>query len=84
MYRKQEKMNMTLAEYFSTEPRGARMEMAEYLGITPTYLSMLIYYRRRPSNDMAIAIEKATQGLVTRKDLLPHMYTPFVQPTEMV
>ena len=69
---------MTLEEYFSTEPRGAKVEMARYLNITATYMSLLIHYKRQPSNDMAIAIEKATQGLVTRQDLLPHMYVKFV------
>lgn len=68
---------MTLEEYFSTEPRGAKVEMARYLNITATYMSLLIHYHRRPSNDMALAIERATQGLVTRQDLLPHMYVQF-------
>lgn len=65
---------MTLAEYFSTEPRGAKVEMAMYLGITDTYMSLLIHNKRRPSPQMALAIEAATQGLVTRKDLRPDLY----------
>jgi DNA-binding transcriptional regulator YdaS (Cro superfamily) len=65
---------MTLAEYFSTEPRGAKVEMAEYLGITDTYISLLIHNKRRPSPHMAIRIEAATQGLVTRQDLRPDLY----------
>jgi DNA-binding transcriptional regulator YdaS (Cro superfamily) len=65
---------MTLIEYFSTEPRGAKAEMAEYLDITPTYISLLIHGKRRASPHMAISIEKATQGLVTRRDLRPDLY----------
>jgi len=65
---------MTLAEYFSTEPRGAKVEMAQYLDITATYMSLLIHGKRRASPHMAINIEMATQGLVTRKDLRPDLY----------
>jgi len=65
---------MTLIEYFSTEPRGAKAEMAEYLDITPTYISLLIHGKRRASPHMAINIELATQGLVTRRDLRPDLY----------
>jgi DNA-binding transcriptional regulator YdaS (Cro superfamily) len=65
---------MTLIEYFSTEPRGAKAEMAEYLDITPTYISLLIHGKRRASPHMAINIEMATQGLVTRRDLRPDLY----------
>jgi DNA-binding transcriptional regulator YdaS (Cro superfamily) len=74
VYKKQGKMSMTLSEYFSTEPRGAKVEMALYLGITPTYMSLLIHNKRRTSPEMAISIEKATQGLVKRKDLRPDLY----------
>ena len=65
---------MTLAEYFSTEPRGAKVEMAQYLDITATYMSLLIHGKRRASPHMAISIEMATQGLVTRQDLRPDLY----------
>jgi hypothetical protein len=78
------KETMTLAEYFSTEPRGAKVEMALYLGITPTYMSMLIHNRRRASPEMAITIEKATQGLVTRKDLRPDLYRVIKHGAEVV
>ena len=62
---------MKLAEYFSTEPLGARGEMAEYLGISLTWMSLLIHERRTASAALAVKIEKATQGLVTRKDSQP-------------
>lgn len=65
---------MTLAEYFATEPRGAKIEMAQYLGITATYISLLIHGKRRPSGPMALSIERATQGLVTRHELRPDLY----------
>ena len=65
---------MTLAEYFATEPRGAKIEMAQYLGITATYMSLLIHAQRRPSPQMALKIEQATQGLVTRSELHPDIF----------
>ena len=65
---------MTLTEYFSSEPRGAKVEMAEYLGITVTYLSLLIHRKRRPSLPMALAIERATQDLVSAKELRPDLF----------
>jgi DNA-binding transcriptional regulator YdaS (Cro superfamily) len=65
---------MTLYEYFSTEPWGAKHEMAVHLGITDTYISLLIHGKRRPSGPMALSIERATQGLVTRTELRPDLY----------
>jgi len=65
---------MKLQEYFSTEPLGARGEMAEYLGISLTWMSLLIHERRTASAALALKIEKATQGLVTRKELRPDLF----------
>ena len=65
---------MTLIDYFSSEPRGAKVEMASYLGITMTYMSLLIHGKRRPSMPMALAIERATQELVTAKELRPDLF----------
>ena len=60
---------MTLEEYFREEPRGAKVEMAEYLGITVTWLSLLIHEKVKPSVLLAKRIETATQGLVTKEEL---------------
>ena len=65
---------MTLMEYFESEPRGAKVEMAEHLGITMTYMSLLIHGKRRPSMPMALSIERATQELVTAKELRPDLF----------
>jgi DNA-binding transcriptional regulator YdaS (Cro superfamily) len=73
-FQQQIEENMKLSEYFSTEPLGARGEMAEYLGISLTWLSLLIHERRTASAALAVKIEKATQGLVTRKDLRPDLF----------
>jgi len=65
---------MHLKEYFKDEPRGAKKEMADYLGITPTWLGLLIRKARKPSPKLAKAIQKATQGLVTAKELRPDLF----------
>lgn len=65
---------MNLQQYFKDEPYGAKKEMAEHLGITPTWLGLLIHKARRPSPKLAKEIEKATQGLVTAKELRPDLF----------
>ena len=65
---------MTLNEYFSEEPRGAKSEMAAYLGISLTWLSLVINGKRKVSPKLALAIEEATQGLVKKADLRPDLF----------
>ena len=65
---------MNLKEYFKDEPYGSKKEMADYLGITPTWLSLLMSGARQPSAVLAKQIEKATQGLVTAKELRPDLF----------
>lgn len=49
--------------------------MAQYLGITPTWMSVLIHDpKRRPSAMLCVKIEQATQGLVTKKELRPDLF----------
>lgn len=72
---KQRMRRMTLQEYFKEEPKGAILEMAEYLGVTATWLSLLIHGHRKPSAKLAIKLEQATQGLVTRKELRSDIFS---------
>lgn len=67
---------MTLSEYFAGEPHGSRKEMALYLGITETWMSLLVSRRKRPSGILAVKIERATQGLVHRATLRPDLFSP--------
>jgi DNA-binding transcriptional regulator YdaS (Cro superfamily) len=48
--------------------------MAEYLKISPTWLSLLMKGERRASAALCMKIEKATGGLVKRKDLRPDLF----------
>jgi DNA-binding transcriptional regulator YdaS (Cro superfamily) len=65
---------MDLKKYFKEEPHGAKKEMADHLGITQTWLGLLIHNKSKPSAVLARKIEKATQGLVTAKDLRPDIF----------
>lgn len=48
--------------------------MADYLGITLTWLGLIMHKKRKPSAALAVKIEKATQGLVTAKELRPDLF----------
>lgn len=60
---------MTLKEYLKLRQISVN-EFAKDVGIDYTYVSRLKNGERRPSPDVALRIEKATQGMVTRMDLL--------------
>lgn len=65
---------MTLKQYFVGEPHGAKREMADHLGISPTWLSLLINGSRKPSAALARRIDEATQGLVPASMLRPDLF----------
>ena len=65
---------MTLAEFFDNKPHGAKAEMASALGITKTWMSLIISERQKPSVELAISIEKYTKGKVKRKVLRPDIF----------
>jgi DNA-binding transcriptional regulator YdaS (Cro superfamily) len=62
---------MNLKTYISVG-YGKAMELASELGIHPSYLSQMINGDRAISPERCVAIEKATNGAVTRKDLRPN------------
>lgn len=65
---------MELAEYFLDKPRGSKAKMADELGITRTWLALIISKRRKPSIGLALQIEAATRKKVSRKKLLPEIF----------
>lgn len=65
---------MTLQEYFLTRPRGAKVEMSRRLGISKTWLSLVISGREVPSPELAAEIERLTKGKVKRKILRPDIF----------
>ena len=65
---------MNLKEFFNGKPHGAKAEMAAAIGITRTWMSLIISDREKPSVELAIAIEKYTKGKVKRKVLRPDIF----------
>ena len=65
---------MTLQEFFQQLPRGAKSVYAERMGITRTYMSLLIAGRRKPSPELAKIIELVTKRKVRRIELRPDIF----------
>jgi DNA-binding transcriptional regulator YdaS (Cro superfamily) len=65
---------MTLDEYFADKPRGAKVALANKLGVSKTWMSLLVSGREQPSAGLALMIEKFTKGAVTRKTLRPDLF----------
>lgn len=65
---------MTLKNYFLPLPRGSKVSMARALGISKTWLSLIINGQKSPSAQLSKEIEKNTNGVVTRKDLRPDLF----------
>ena len=60
---------MTLQEWFVDQPHGAKAAMARTLGISKTWLSLIISGRVLPSPALAVALSHYTKGKVARKTL---------------
>lgn len=65
---------MTLQEYFKNKPRGSQIELARKLGVSKTWMSLLVSGREMPSAGLSLMIEKFTKGAVTRKVLRPDLF----------
>jgi DNA-binding transcriptional regulator YdaS (Cro superfamily) len=62
---------MDLKTYLSTLERGGPSRLAEVLDVSISFLSQMAAGTSAISPARCVAIEKATQGMVTRKDLRP-------------
>jgi len=62
---------MDLKTYISAGGRGTATRLAEALGISPSYLSQMTGGTSPISPERCVAIERATAGSVTRKELRP-------------
>lgn len=65
---------MTLQQWFADKPRGSKVQMTRALGISKTYMSMLISGRETPSAAMAVMIHQYTNGEVSREELRPDLF----------
>lgn len=65
---------MTLTEYFADKPHGSKADMAKALGISRTWMALLISGLRVPSPELALEIERITNGQIRRVDLRPDLF----------
>jgi len=65
---------VTLAEFFANKPKGAKTEMCRAIGISRTWMALLIAGTHIPSAEVCVEIEKYTKGAVTRKELRPDLF----------
>lgn len=72
---------MKFSDYVGSLPHGGKKKLAEDLGIRPGYLSGLISGKLTITVTRAMDIERATKGVVTRKDLRPDDW--FIQWPEL-
>lgn len=61
---------MNLKNYISSS-FGKAKQLAEEIGVHPSFLSQMVSGNRPISPERCVAIEQATNGEVTRKDLRP-------------
>ncbi len=61
---------MTLKEYFDENGRGSLKGLADAIDTSKGYLSDIACGRRRPSPDVAKAIQRATENQVLAATLL--------------
>ncbi len=55
---------------------GSQKALADKIGITQPGVSFLLHEAKSISAELAIAIEKATDGKVTREHLRPDIWAP--------
>jgi DNA-binding transcriptional regulator YdaS (Cro superfamily) len=65
---------MTLQEYFVGKKRGAKDALAKELNISRTWMSQIISGRKMCSPELALEIERLTNGQVTRKKMRPDLF----------
>ena len=49
---------------------GSQAEAARRLGVSESYMSLLAHKQRKVSHKMAILIEKDTNGLIKKEDIV--------------
>lgn len=63
---------MDLRKYISAGGRGTASKLAELLHVSRSYLAQMSSGASPISAERCVAIERATNGAVTRKDLRPN------------
>jgi DNA-binding transcriptional regulator YdaS (Cro superfamily) len=65
---------MQLKEYLDNKPHGSKMEFARDLGVTKTWLYLIMSGKKLPSAIFCIKIEELTKKKVKRKELRPDIF----------
>ena len=65
---------MTLNEWFKEKPYRYKKEFALLLGVTPTWLGLILSGRKKCSAALAKTIEKETKRKVKAKTLRPDIF----------
>lgn len=65
---------MKLKEWLEGKPRGTRAQLARSLGVSSTWVCQIAAERKLPSLEVAIAIERLTNGQVARSTLRPDFF----------
>lgn len=69
---------MNLTEYINTFPKKQRIQvqraLAQAIGVSETYIRSMRNGHRSIPGIRALAIERATKGLVPRHESCPHLY----------
>lgn len=65
---------MTLNDFFDRQPHGSKAAMAKALGISKTWLSLIIAGKEMPSPVLAVAISNYTNNKVKRQVLRPDIF----------
>lgn len=62
---------MDLKTFINTSPRGTAASLAKAIGVSPSYLSQMASGQSPISPERCVAIERWTEGVVSRRDLRP-------------
>jgi DNA-binding transcriptional regulator YdaS (Cro superfamily) len=65
---------MKLNDFFTHQPHGSKAAMAKALGISKTWLSLIITEKEMPSPTLAVAISNYTKNKVKRQVLRPDIF----------
>jgi len=65
---------MTLREWLARQPRGKQQEIARIVGVSETWMSLLVNGKGRPSAELANVLHSLTNGEVPREELRPDIF----------
>ena len=65
---------MPLREWLKSQGRGSQQKLAQTIGVSETWISLLVNGRVLCSPALATAIHQVTEGAVTRLELRPDIF----------